>query len=444
MLRERLGTMLLGLPAQHHRSVVRLVLLYALGRRSSRDLQDAGRQWGCTEQLFRFKSEFLDRSHYMLSVFWRACFLYFRHVTDGPDGPSDTAIEKPALQQALRALPISRKMAQECEADVALIETFFTVEEHRALRRIGMAAHFETPSEHDLKPLIEQLHRYCHNLARQKLWFLVNNDPGHSLDDFVTELFEAGLSTMRHYDADADQPLKLLNFARRGAKNHCMRLIDYHTAQRRARLVRNSAPPDRPAACGTCAWFDCRVDGRSCADEGARPSNAACPRGLTFTARTVTTEAVCGNCRHYTRPLEGAQRSCLEQNISPQDQPCPSFAPITDTQEFSQTTGSLDRTLGDEPGARRVDETIGAMDEPNTEWLRGLAREVPPHVLRVVRITLGQADEEFEQWLRTKTQRSCDAMTDRQIARYACEFCGVTLKQLQRTLRGTSSLGRAA
>ncbi len=446
MLRRRLGEFLVDLPRHHHRAFIRLVLLYALGRRTSRDLQVAGREWGCTDALFEFKADFLDRSHYMLSVFWRACFMYFRSIPCSPGGPDVTSVDFGTLSSVVSSLPVDGVVARRCCNDVALVEAFLDLREHQALRRIGTAAYFTNPTDQDLRPLVQELYRYCGGLANRKMRFLVNNDPGHTLDDFIVELFEAGLSTLRHYDADSDQPLKLLNFARRGAKNHCLRLIDYHTAQRRARLVRVSNDPMgyRVKACGTCAWLDCKVDGESCRDTGVTASAPACPRERVYHRRNITTEKVCGNCRYYDTPHPGATTSCLSLDRDPREEICPEYHGRGEEQEFIRTTGSIHRQLGDDQRSRQLEDVIGRPDPRDREWIEGLLREVDGEVARVVRITLGIPDEDFEQWLWQHADRGSVGMTDRQVARYACEFCDVALKDVKRVLRATASLGKVA
>lgn len=399
---------------------------------------------GCTEALYRLKSEFLDRSYYMLSVFWRACFLYYRSM-ECASGPGDAKLDLEALRRAITSLPVDGVVARRCLLDVALLEAFLDPDEHHALWRLGHAAYFTNPTDQDLGPSIQTLYRYCEGLAQRKLRFLVNNDPGHTMDDFVVELFEAGLSTMRHYDAESDNELKLLNFARRGAKNHCLRLIDYHTAQRRARIVKTSDASMRFAqqACGTCAWLDCRVDGQSCRDAGAVPSSSACPRGRVYHERVVTTQEMCGNCRHYDVPLPGAARSCMAADRDPGDDVCHEYVARGDEQEFARTTGSLQRPLGEGSRARRLDDVIGRHDPQEQRWIQELLQELDHGVARVVRIVLGDADQAFDQWLEGRGQHRPD-VSDRQIARLACEFCGVALRDVKQVLRATSSLGRVA
>lgn len=79
----------------------------------------------------------------------------------------------------------------------------------------------------------------------RKLLFTVKHDPGHTLDDKVSELLMRGMATMRNYEylaKEVDGQLvhdvpKIINHARRGMSNYLVDRIKYHTHGSRARIV---------------------------------------------------------------------------------------------------------------------------------------------------------------------------------------------------------------
>lgn len=425
MLRRKIASFILAHPVAQDPRVIRTILLYALGRRTSEDIRVLGREREITEPLYRLKSEFLDRSYYMASLFWRVAFAYFKRLPVEHPGNTrehhiDAAIDSVPMVGRLR---LGKLVAE----DIRLFEAFLTPQDHQHIGRVARAAHFSSPDDLDLVPVLNELQSYCRWLARRKMSFIANNDVALTLDDLSIELFEASLSTLLRYDADIDtEPLKVLNYAKRGAHNHCIRLIEFHTAKRRARLVRIGKPQQHDTQlCGTCAWFDTRgQDGKTCATLGMQASYRPCRTGRTYHARVLTDERVCGNCQLYTE--------CARDNRAPYDEPCGEFVLAAATEYFPTTT-SLDRTSPN--GTVPLGDLISAEEAPSDaatfEWLQYIEHNVSPDIRRVVNITVGQPDESFDQWVWAKHHRPTREFTDRQLARMACDFVGVRFQDVR-------------
>lgn len=86
--------------------------------------------------------------------------------------------------------------------------------------------------------MIDKLRIYCKYLANRKLKFISNNDRGLDTEDFVNELLAKGVTAAEKYDTQ--NALHTLNIAKKAAHNHAMRLIEWHTAQKRRRVVSDS------------------------------------------------------------------------------------------------------------------------------------------------------------------------------------------------------------
>ena len=69
-----------------------------------------------------------------------------------------------------------------------------------------------------------------------------------------------------------------------------------------------------------------------------------------------------------------------------------------------------------------------------TGWLQDLLNAVPDRVRRVIDITLGESDPEFEQWIETKSAQPLNKMKDSMVAKYACEFASVPISVVRRAL----------
>lgn len=451
MLRERLGPFIdqaagrLGQPQSFE--IARALLLYGLGRRNSEELRRLALQHGITDELYQLKSEFIDRTHYMASVWWRAVFEYFRRCpARNASGPDTHYVDVRVLQEAVAAVRTikSDRMRRECASDVLLIEAFLTVQDHRQLYRLARATNYATPTELDLLPTVKKLQRYCANLVRRRMRFIIKHDNGLTAQDLENALFEAGLMTLRQYDAETNS-LKLLNTAKRGAHNYFVRLVEFYTARCRSRLVRHlqgRTIPYEQDACGTCAWFDVAApDGKSCVEDGVRPSHRPCRRRSVnnlYHARTISEAYECGNCLYYDR-AGGWQKGCVSKDVGPTNRPCRSFELRVAAEQFVSTTSSLDAPVGDAQSGERaalIDFVPAPQPQPvDNEWLEQLLTALPAKQARIVSITLGQPDEHFDAWLSSRTYQSSNRFNDSQLARYACEFVGVELEEMRDVLR---------
>ena len=349
MLRARLSRFVAELPVapKSKQEITRVILLYLIGRQNANDLREVGRTLGITKDLYDFKSTYLDRNYYTVSQFWRIAFGYFARVpAKTADGPSTTKVHQDSLDEALRAIPtLDRRQYPGAQDDFTLIEQL-TIADHRFLYRLARAVRYETPTDLDLLPLIKQLQKFCRTIAYQKVRFLAQNDFGLSMDDLINELFEIGLLAMRTYDWNHNQ-LKLLNTVKRSVRNHCVRMIEFHTAQRRARLVQ----------------------------------------------------------------------------MGP---------------EFQSTTASLNQQLGDDRTTLLdliADPCLVEEQVVDKQWLGNLLSRVPPKIQRIVSITLGGQDQEFETWLSHEKGHETEDLSDPALAQNACQFLGVPMGDVQTLLR---------
>lgn len=452
MLRERLVRLinqpeLRRLDHATHAEIVRALLLYSLGRRNSEELRQLSLAHGVTEPLYSFKSQYLDRTHYVASLYWRAVFEYFRAV-EAPtaDGPATPDMQPPVVELAVQRVRTikSATLRRECMGDVLLLERFLTLQDHRQLYRLARATSYATPTEYDLLPIVKKLQRYCNGLVRKRMRFLIKHDRGLTAHDLEAALFEAGLVTLHQFDAETNE-LKLLNTAKRGAHNYFVRLVEYHTAQCRARLVRKQAgktEPYRQRACGTCAWLDVAApDGKTCHEAGVKPSYEPCRRKSVTTlyhVRGINEAHACGNCLYYDRAGPVSPGGCLESDVLPWARPCREFVLRIGIEQFVATTASLDApcTKTGEDDATLGDFIPAEAPKPHeAEWLDRLLVSLTDDEARVVRITLGFQDQGFERWLWPRTYQSSTELKDGQLARYACEFVGVELDDMKDCLR---------
>jgi len=473
MLRGRLFAFLSSVQETHHLSdpdidqITRAVLLYVLGRRNAEELRIFGKDLKITEDLYQFKSEFLDRSYYTVSQFWRLAFMYFKLLPCRANGPDATLISNDILDQAFIAVPtLKPEQRKSCLEDMRILEDHLPLEDHRKIFRLARLTDFETPTDIDLYPIIKKLQKFCLSLAHRKMRFLINNDNGLSINDLATELFEAALLTLRNYDTEYKDTLKVLNFSKVGAKNHCGRLIDFYTAQRRTRLVRiidnENAGRHAQQKCGTCAMFNVRdASGKSCEDQDIVASAVPCnmkEKGGVYHPRPITEEHACGNCSYYDKPLPGQQRSCVNINIRPYDIPCESFVSKVQKVHFVTTTTSLEVPVGNAQARAGNDgkvTTLGDMLETEhktddvqiseNQWLDSLYEQVPADMHRIVKITLGEEDAEFESWLWQRSGKTVDELPSTSVAKLACEFASVPVdyvRQVLSSVLGARQTGR--
>ena len=455
MLRERLVCFIQQpavrrLSSEHVATLVRAILLYSLGRRNSEQLRQLALRYSVTDELYAFKSDFLDRTYYMAALFWRGVFEYFRRVqTPTAAGPTGTELCVSTLRRAIASIrTIGAKLQHQCAADVMLVQAFLPLEDHRELYRLSRATEWATPSEYDLLPIVANLQRYCAGLVRRRMRFIVKHDQGLTAQDLEGALFEAGLMTLRQYDAEFNDGLKLLNTAKRGAHNYFVRLVEFYTARCRSRLVRyvdGTTVPYARRVCGTCAWFDVKgQDGKTCQQAGALPLHEPCRRrsvGNIYHGRAITEAHECGNCLYYDRHVAGKRiGDCNAQNRLPTDPVCSEFELRIGVEQFVATTASLDAPVGDKEAATEraalVDMIPAEAPEPaQNEWLESLLAALPKSHARVVNITLGGTDEQFDQWLWSRTTQFSNEFTDQQLARYACEFVGLDVEEMRGMLK---------
>lgn len=381
MLRARLFAFLRSLAPntltiEEEKQIVRAVLLYVVRQTDAAQFRKVSRTLGVTEELYAFKSEFLDRNYYVLSQFWRVVFAYFKQVKIGQGaGPeiavtesafvytgrqsdtgsrlSTTRIESALLRRAMDSVPtLAKDQRRQCAADVRLLEDFLTLDDHRRLHELADGSAYDTPTDVDLQPVIDKLRSFSFTLAKYKTRFIAKHDLGVAIDDMGIEIFEAGLRTIREFDSDFSNGEKLLNTAKVAARNHCSRLIDYYTTQMRSRVVQIKT-----------------------AD------------GVEYRPTTVS----------------------INQEIA---------------MEGSSLT--LQDVIEDE-----VDSTQQSAEQ---KWLTDLLHAVPAGVSRVVKITLGGRDPEFETWLEGRSKHSIHKMKDATIAKYACEFASVPMDAVRQAL----------
>lgn len=384
MLRARLFSFLRSLAPNtltidEEKQIVRAILLYVTGRRDSAHFRQIGRSLKLTEELYTFKSEFLDRNYYVLSQFWRVVFAYFKliklrrgrapeiitesafvyrgRVSNTGRRLSTTRIDSALLRQAMDSVPtLTKDQRRQCADDVRLLEDFLTLADHRQLHETARDAVYETPTDIDLQPVINKLRSFSFSLAKFKTRFIAKHDLGVSIDDMGIEIFEVGLRTIREFDSDWSNGEKLLNTAKVAARNHCSRLIDYYTTQKRSRVVQ------------------------------------------------IQTE-------------DGTEYRPTTVSIN---------------QEIAMDGSSL--TLQDV----MEDDADSTQQSAEQQWLNGLLRTVPIEVSRVVKITLGGSDPEFETWLQGRSKHSIHSMKDATIAKYACEFASVPMETVRQALLNDS------
>lgn len=445
------------LPSHELASLVRAILLYSLGRRNSEQLRQLALQCQVTDELYEFKSDFLDRTYSMAALFWRSVFEYFKRLkTKTADGPETVELSVETLRQAVAAIKtLKPELQHECAGDVMLLQAFLPLDDHRELYRLARATTWATPSDYDLLPIVANLQRYCSALVRRRMRFIIKHDNGLTAEDLEGALFEAGLMTLRQYDAEQNG-LKLLNTAKRGAHNYFVRLVEFYTARRRSRLVRHidgDTTPYELRNCGTCAWLDVKgSDGKTCHQAGVQPVHQPCRRrdvGNLYHARAITELHECGNCLYYDRPIPGKQNgTCSAQNRLPSDPICGEFLLRVGVEQYVATTASLDAPVGDknqEDRATLIDLLPAEPKEPAVdEWLETLLASLPPLHARVVNITLGGGDEAFDQWLWSRTYQFSSEFTDQQLARYGCEFVGIDVDEVRDALRHHLTARRAA
>jgi hypothetical protein len=132
--------------------------------------------------------------------------------------------------------------------DMELVSDLLAEEHKQQLRTNGLLVYKKNP-------LIEEVLSnkrvigYCTMLAWRKLRFIAENDCGIGgtvgskvdVSVWVQTLMQEARRIALHYAHFTDQ-VQLMNYVTRGVHNLAMRLIDYHTAGRRARIRRSDDP----------------------------------------------------------------------------------------------------------------------------------------------------------------------------------------------------------
>lgn len=429
------------------------ILLYILGQRKAADLRALGHDFDITDPLYTFKSEYLDHNNYTISQFWRVVFGYYKIVTTPSiDGPTTTLLDRSVLEEAVECVPTIKKRDRRAVAsDVMLMEDFTSLEDHRSVFQVAKFSRYATPTDLDLLPAIKKLQRYCASYAYQKMRFIAQNDEGLTLDDLSAELFDIALKALREYDSDPNE-LRLLNTAKLSARNHCQRLIDFHTAKKRERIVRigSRKPPKHvQQICGTCAWFDTKSNGESCADTGIKAAYKPCRRKLAYHPRVITAEQVCGNCKFYDSPLPGAKKSCVNTNIPPDSSICEFFeGHVSPHREYQPTTASLDQELYEKSSGATMtlldkqedDKARYDEDHARQQWLDNLLGHLSTDQGRVVKIVLGDHDPEYEAWLWHRSKKTPESLSESATVRLACEFTSIPVNDMRFALRESGLL----
>lgn len=449
MIRTRLFELLQNvnetssLDTESNQKIKRATLLYCMGRRNSADFRMLGKDLGIVEPLFNFKSSFLDRTHYTISLYWRAAFAYFRYLDCKPAGPDEIWVDQATVHKAIKHVPQlnTPELRDGCDHDLHLMEDCLDVEDQRSLFRLSRSAHYRDLDSQDFYSLTKDLQRYAAGITYHNARFLTRNDYGLSLTDLQNEVFEAGLRTMYQYDSDDDM-LRLLNTAKRGAYNHMIIMLEHHTAKRRRRLARVTEPPKPTTkACGTCDWFDCKVNGESCRDKNVLPSQRRCTSGHRYKAHKYTEEEICVNCQFYDEKHSMVKNPCAKMDQDPKARPCMAFElKATQLGEYSQTLTSLDSPVkGYEDTAMidllETDQVTQEQEMSRQEWLQSFYNASDGDLKRITNILLGEADSEFERWLHDRTGKSPDDLQKTALARQACKFMGITIGQLRQDVQ---------
>jgi len=193
--------------------ITQAIILYSLHIIKSSDLSKIAEKHGAKSQVLKFKKEFLDKTEYMISKFWRAIFAYAKGTM-------------PSV--------IAQKFKVD-EIDIWLVIGHLNPEQLDQIKaKSEIKSYVEYPKKTD--KLVKTLQDYCNILAR-KLSFVINNDHGIDLNDIKTEILISGITAMLHADWSSDNKY-ILNYAKKAMWNSTVSLIKFHTAEKRSRLKR--------------------------------------------------------------------------------------------------------------------------------------------------------------------------------------------------------------
>lgn len=122
--------------------------------------------------------------------------------------------------------------------DVSWIYTYLSLKDKRTLKHIQRYKIIPTKrfGPKTMRAITTELERFCRSVVRRRLCFIYKYDQGVAVEDLVNELVEVALKTIRKVEYEGNR-LKAMNFARRAARNRAINIINFHTAEKRSRLI---------------------------------------------------------------------------------------------------------------------------------------------------------------------------------------------------------------
>jgi hypothetical protein len=158
---------------------------------------------------------YLDTSNYTVSRFWRAVFAWCRG-TKMSAAAIKFNVDKGDLKYAKDVLSKRQRSA--------------------IVTKARHTQYIEHPDNALMENIIKEVKKYCAFLVRKKLYFILKSDHGTDYDGLLTDLLIAAISVVHGYDDQIADEKKMLSYAKKAAHNYAIRLIEYHTAQKRRRL----------------------------------------------------------------------------------------------------------------------------------------------------------------------------------------------------------------
>jgi len=217
-------------------ALCRSVVLYVSRICSSADLKRTASGLIPLDVFNEFKS-WLDGSSYTLDRFRRAIIFMVRY--------RDRLTWGSAKMYRITA----RKFEVERE-DCELVCDLMTPKDMRQMKKIRGNLNYKRNPLLDTILTDGDIEKHCNRVAWKKLRFLAKHDQALSggtgrayMDTLIGEL-RTEAARLALYYADFTVPLQLKNYIRRGVTNYAMRLIEYHTAAKRAR-IRQSKSEER-------------------------------------------------------------------------------------------------------------------------------------------------------------------------------------------------------
>ena len=158
---------------------------------------------------------YLDTSNYTVSRFWRALFAWGRG-TKMCVAARQFNVDKGDLKYAKDMLSKRQRLS--------------------IITRAKHTQYIEHPNNALMENIVKEVKKYCAFLVRKKLYFILKSDHGTDYDGLLTDLLIAAISVVHGYDDQIADEKKMLGYAKKAAHNYAIRLIEYHTAQKRRRL----------------------------------------------------------------------------------------------------------------------------------------------------------------------------------------------------------------